>query len=143
MRRRPFSENIHRGIVVTPVCRATVGACPHAVFEGNLLVETAAGRTQLSRREPWADVLDDGAGCAGDVAQDVYKTGKAQVRHLTAPQGFHTLQVEGFHGDSIVLSTQRMRQLPMKRLALVGNALMDTVKMQAGLMAIAGTLPLL
>lgn len=83
MRRCPFSENIDGRVQVSLVRGATIRARPHAVSQGDGLVDAPTRRTQLGRREPWANVLDDGACCAGDLVQDVHERSKAQEGRLS------------------------------------------------------------
>ncbi len=140
MRRCPFSENIHRSIQVSSMCRATVWARPHTVSERDACVERAANRAQLGRWEPLVDMMHRSTCLAGDMVQRVEKRCKAQIRHLASPQRFHPLHVERFQGDAIILSAQLTSEAPMKVFSLVRNAFVDTGKMLLGLLAIGGAL---
>ena len=64
--------------------------------------------------------------------QNVHKPSKPQVRDFPAPQGFHAPEVERFQPDVVVLGTQIMRQLPMKRLADIGYPAMHAGQMGFG-----------
>ena len=66
MRRCPFSENIDRSVVVSLVGSATIRTRPHAVSQGDRLVDAAACQAQLRGREPCTDVLHNGSRFTGN-----------------------------------------------------------------------------
>ena len=142
MRRRPFSENVHCRVDVTLVCHATVVARPHAVSQGEVLIDTPADRAQFCGGEPRIDVRHQCPHLGRDVMQHAEETGTAQVRDFPPPQGLHPLQVQGLQGDAVLLSAELVRQLPVERLPLAGNTPLHTVKMPSGLPAVAGALAL-
>jgi len=111
---------------------ATALTGPHAITQGYVLVGVATHRTQFRRRKPRVDMIDHRAKLRGDMMQGLHEAAKAQIRDFAAPQGFHSLKIERFQGDVVVLLAQIAGQLPLKGLAHRGDTTMHSRQMLGG-----------
>ena len=135
--RRPFLLDIDSGVAV-PLMRDAAGCTgPDPITERDMLVDVSTRGTQCGTRKPAATCCTNVPVLAATWCRMSDEAGKAQVRHLAAPQGFHALQVQGFQADDVVLPAQVVRQLPVKRLADMGHPAMDPRQVLVGLVAIA------
>ena len=73
---------------------AALGAVPFTLVQAKTRDPVAAEAAGLCSRFPAADLDNLNTFRAGDMLQDGYKLGKAQVRNLAAPEAFHSVQVE-------------------------------------------------
>ena len=89
--------------------RATPFAGPDTVTQGDMVIDVPTDRAQFGRRKPRVNMLHYGPRLGSAVVQDVHEGPKAQVGHLASPEGFHSLQVEGFERDVVILSAELVR----------------------------------
>lgn len=52
----------------------------------------------------------------------------SQVTHLPTPQGRHASELEVFDEDTVILTTQTVRQFPLKISPLIGYTFMNAVE---------------
>jgi len=116
--------------------RAATGTGPQPITQGDGMVDEATdiaafggweaaplswGRSAVADAGNKAvDVIDMGAVLFGSLVQNLHKPAKAQIRHFTAPQRLHAVQLQVFQEDRVVRGTQFMGEVPLPRLALMG-----------------------
>jgi hypothetical protein len=93
MGRRPFPENVDRGVAVAMVDSAT-GTGPDAITEGDVRIDGATDMTQYGRGKEAVDVVDNGAHLLRRVVQEGYEAPKAQIRDFVPPHGLHPAQIQ-------------------------------------------------
>ena len=125
---------------MVPVVCCPTRAGPDAITQGDVTVHMAADGTELGRGKPRLDVVYHCTRLGRDMVQGLHKRAKAQIRHFTTPEGFHALKIERFQGNVVVLRTQCMRQIPVKRLSEMGDTAMHPRQMVLGLAAVLRTL---
>jgi len=138
----PLPVDIGGRVVVSAVRRATPFAGPHAIPQGDMVIDMPTDRAQLRRGKPRVDMMDHRPGLRGDVMQDLHKRPKAQIGNFAAPQGFHALKVQCYQGDVDVRSTECRGQIPVEGMAEMSDPFVHTGKVLLGTAAVVRALAL-
>lgn len=123
----PRLNNINGGVVVAIYLKTTPLTLKNAVFQLQFLLVTTL---RTCARCAFPSVNDDHPFAVFDrhPLRDLHKLGKPQITHLFAPQPFHTLNIQIFKHQCVIVFKQQMNQLKVEIASLVCDPNVTTGK---------------
>ena len=116
----------------------TTYACPDAIPQLQLFVDSAAAMAGFAAWIPRADLDQATAGLAGLMLQDRDEGGKAQIGDFPAPQSFHAGEVQVFDCYGSVVLRQQQSLLEVEVLPLVAYLDVQLGKISFCLLSVVG-----